>query len=337
MRAAVIGAGRMGRRHMQVVRSLGLELVGISDQSETNLAIAGEESGVPSDRRFLEVQRLLNLEPEVVIVATTAPSHQSYATLAAERGARYLLCEKPLATSLADCDRILETCNRRGTLLAVNHQMRFMDQYTVTRDLVWSDAIGGLSSVTVVGGNFGMAMNGTHYFEMFRFMSGEAPRDAVAWFSPTIIPNPRGVEFEDRAGAIRLTTASEKRFYLDVGPDQGHGIQVIYAGPRGQVLVDELAGMLRVTHRRPEDQSLPSTRYGMPAEIMTRSITPADALAPTKSVVEALLREKDYPTGAEGRLAVAALVASYVSHESGGRTVAVDDHALPLERRFPWA
>jgi predicted dehydrogenase len=337
MKAVVIGAGRMGRRHMQVVRGLGLDLVGIADRSPESLAVAGEEAGVPPEGRFLEVHRLLDLHPDLVVVATTAPSHLPYAQLAAEAQSRFVLCEKPLATSLADCDAILAACARSGTRLAVNHQMRFMEQYTLTRDIVLSDAIGGLSSVTVIGGNFGMAMNGTHYFEMFRFMSGEPARDATAWFSPTIIANPRGAEFEDRAGAIRLTTASEKRFYLDVGPDQGHGVQAIYAGPRGQVLVDELAGVMRITQRRAEDQGLPTTRYGMPAEILTRSITPADALAPTRSVLEALLNSRDCPTGEDGRLAVATLVAGYVSNENGHRTVKVDDADLPLDRQFPWA
>lgn len=337
MKTVVIGAGRMGRRHMQVVRALGLDLAGIVDRSSETLALAGEESSVPSDRRFQEVEKAMDLRPDLVIVATTAPSHLPYARQAAEAGARFVLCEKPLATSLADCDAILSACARSGTRLAVNHQMRFMEQYTLTRDIVLSDAIGGLSSVTVIGGNFGLAMNGTHYFEMFRFMSGEPARDAAAWFSPAIVPNPRGAEFEDRAGAIRLTTASGKRFYLDVGTDQGHGIQAIYAGPRGQVLVDELAGAMRITHRRLEDQGLPTTRYGMPAEILTRSITPADALAPTRSVLEALLSGRDYPTGEDGRLAVATLVAGYLSDESGHRTVRVDDAELPLDRRFPWA
>lgn len=337
MKAAVIGAGRMGRRHMEVVRSLGLELVGIADRSADNLDLAGSEASVPPERRFLETQRLMDLHPEVVVVATTAPSHLPYARLAAESGARYLLCEKPLATSLSDCDAILATCATTGTRLAVNHQMRFMEQYRLTRDLLMSDVIGGLSSVTVIAGNFGMAMNGTHYFEMFRYMAGEAALDATAWFSPDSIPNPRGAEFQDRSGSIRLTTASGKRFHLDVGADQGHGIQAVYAGPCGQIVIDELAGTLRMTHRRPEDRGLATTRYGMPAEITNQTIKPADAVTPTRDVLEALLGGKDHPTGSEGRLAVATLVAGYVSNETGHRPVRIEDAALPLDRHFPWA
>lgn len=337
MKTVVIGAGRMGRRHMEVVRGLDLDLIGIADLSQDNLSAAGDALGLVSDRCFVDAARLFDLKPELVVIATTAPSHLPYVVNAAKAGARFILCEKPMATSLADCDTMLAACAQTGTKLAVNHQMRFMDQYRITRDLVLSDAIGGLSSVTVIGGNFGMAMNGTHYFEMFRYLTGEPARDVAAWFSTETVPNPRGVEFQDRAGSIRVTTASGKRFYLDVGPDQGHGLQAIYAGPKGQIIVDELSGALRMTHRRAEDRALPTTRYGMPAEISQQEIRPADALTPTRDVLQSLLRGEDFPTGEEGRLAVATLVAGYVSNENEHRTVAVVDAQLPLERRFPWA
>ena len=58
-------------------------------------------------------------------------------------------------------------------VLAVNHQMRFMEQYLTPKAIIEGDAFGGLTSVTVVGGNFGLSMNALHYFEMFRFMTGE--------------------------------------------------------------------------------------------------------------------------------------------------------------------
>ena len=336
MRAAVIGAGRMGRRHMQVVRSLDLEIVGISDRSQESLAAAREDAAVPSDRLFVDPRGLMDLRPEVVVIATTAPSHTDYVLLAVESGARFILCEKPMATSLSDCDRLLEACRRSGTRLAVNHQMRFMEQYTLPRDLLTSDDFGGLASVTVVGGNFGMAMNGTHYFEMFRYMTGEAPQSVTAWFDEGTVPNPRGPEFQDRAGAIRVTTASGKRLHLEIGSDQGHGIQAIYAARNGQIVVDELAGFMRFTHRGPADRELPTTRYGMPATVKTREIQPADALTPTRDVLKALIAGADYPTGEEGRLAVATLVAGHVSNDEGHRMVKVDG-SLPLERSFPWA
>jgi predicted dehydrogenase len=215
--------------------------------------------------------------------------------------------------------------------------MRFMEQYTEPKRIVESEAFGGLSSVTVVAGNFGIAMNGTHYFEMFRFMTGEAPLAVTAWFSPNRLPNPRGPQFEDRAGAVRLRTASGKRFYMEVGADQGHGVKVVYAGPFGQIAVDELGGTMTVSVRQEGARDLPTTRYGMPAVETTHRMAPADAVTPSCSVLDALLRGSDIPSGEDGRLAVAVLVAAHVSDESGHIEVRVDDSNLPLERTFPWA
>jgi predicted dehydrogenase len=189
----------------------------------------------------------------------------------------------------------------------------------------------------VVGGNFGMAMNGTHYFEMFRYMTDESPDEVTAWFSPEEIPNPRGQQFEDRAGAIRITTSSGKRFYMEVSADQGHGIRVIYSGPYGQLTVDELSGKMELVVREDEYRNLPSTRYGMPAVTRDYSIEPADVIAPSKAVLNALINGTNFPSGEHGRLAVSALVAAYVSDESGHLPVKVDVKNLPIDRVFPWA
>jgi predicted dehydrogenase len=328
----------MGRRHLQVVEQLRLEVVGVADAFERALVTAGEEHGLPESARFTEVDRLLaETRPEVVVVATHAPSHCEYVCRAAEAGARAILCEKPMGVSLAECDRMIATCQSHGTRLAVNHQMRFMEQYTRPKAIVDSEAFGGLASVSVVAGNFGMAMNGTHYFEMFRYMTGEEPAVVSAWFSQGKLANPRGPEFEDRAGSVRIETASGKRFYMEIGDDQGHGMQVVYAGPHGRITVDELGGTLHAAIRKPEHRDQPTTRYGMPWDDSHETITPADAVAPTRSVLEALLAGENYPTGEDGRLAVAALVAAYLSHEQGHRPVTLAEAEEHVDRVFPWA
>jgi predicted dehydrogenase len=215
--------------------------------------------------------------------------------------------------------------------------MRFMEQYLIPKAITEDEAFGGLKSVTVVGGNFGMSMNALHYFEMFRFMTGEAPRLVTSWFSDAVVPNPRGPQFQDRAGAVRLETASGKRFYLDCGVDQGHGMQVIYAGPYGHVYVDELAGVVHSTVREEQYRALPTTRYGMPAHRTTQTIAPADVIAPSSAVLQALIRGDHYPDGADGRLAMAVLVGAYLSHERGHAAIDLERDELPADRVFPWA
>jgi predicted dehydrogenase len=337
MRTVVLGAGRMGRRHVQIVQGLGLELTALCDQIPGALEQSAAELKLDARVLVTDIDEALARRPECVVVATTAQAHADYVCLAAEAGARFVLCEKPMAVSLEQCDRMLAVCKRTGCRLAINHQMRFMEQYIAPKRLLDSDAFGGLTSANVVTGNFGLAMNATHYVEAFRYLAGEAPVTAGGWFSAETVPNPRGPQFIDRAGCIRLETAGGKRFYLDCSADQGHGMNAIYGARNGHVVIDELRGRMSWVCRQDEHRDLPTTRYGMPWNEGDAAIAPADSLAPTRSVLEALLKQENYPSGDDGRLAVAVLVAATMSHEEGHRQVPIAETSRQSERVFPWA
>jgi predicted dehydrogenase len=328
----------MGRRHIQAIQEMGLDLVGICDSNRESLLLAQKEQAVSSDLFYTDATSLLReKKPDCVVIASTAPSHREYTEVSAAFGAKFILCEKPMATSLADCDAMIEACMKHGACLAINHQMRFMEQYVEPKNLIESGDFGGLTSIAIVAGNFGMAMNGTHYFEMLRYMTGEPPCEVTAWFSDECIPNPRGEQFEDRAGAVRITTRSGKRFYMEIGSDQGNGLQVIYAGRYGQIIMDELAGRMTLVYRESQYRDLPTTRYGMPSIRSDRSIQPADVISPTKAVLEALLNSTSPPTGEDGRLAVSTLISAYISNEQNHRPVKLDEIEAFRDRTFPWA
>lgn len=337
MKVGLIGLGRMGLRHLQVLQEAGLEVIGACDMQESSRQ-AAQQKGVAAECLFPDAQTMVEAKrPELVVVATTAPSHEAIVLHAVQHGAKAILCEKPMSTSLASCDRMVAACKAAGTRLAINHQMRFMEQYTWAKQITSSAAFGGLSSVTVVAGNFGMGMNGSHYFEMFRYMTDEAPVRVSAMFSADTLSNPRGAQFEDRAGTVRVETASGKRFYMDASTDQGHGMHVTYAGPHGRLDIDELAGRAILVQRLEEHRAQPTSRYGMPWETIEKMITPADAVAPTRAVLDALLAGQNYPDGEIGRKACEVLVAAYVSHERGGAVVDLNAETLPRDRVFPWA
>src|SRR5262249_41485794 len=152
--------GRMGLRHLQVLRELDLSIVGACDTQQSARDKAGTDFSLASSALFSDpTDMIARSSPDLVVVATTAPAHEALVCEAARAGARAVLCEKPLAVSLAACDRMIAVCRGSNTLLAVNHQMRFMEQYTKAKKIVQDRSFGGLSSVTVVAGNFGMAMN----------------------------------------------------------------------------------------------------------------------------------------------------------------------------------
>ena len=90
-------------------------------------------------------------------------------------------------------------------------------------------------------------------------------------------------------------------------------------GQHGQIVVDELNGDMRVAARQAEFRDLPTTRYGMPADIQQLTIEPADTIVPTMAVWSALLDAQPCPDGAAGLHALSCLVAAHRSHENGGR------------------
>lgn len=337
MKIAILGVGRMGRRHIQVVKRLGWELTGIYDVSPESLKLAAAEQQLPNDLLFNDLETLYRVaKPACLIIATTADSHCELTCGAAERCVKFILVEKPMAVSLEQCDRMIETCRHNGVKLAVNHQMRFMENYQEIRRLCATPAYGGLASMTIIAGNFGYAMNGAHYFEAFRFLTGEYPVEVSAWFSPELVPNPRGARFADRAGSIRAVTPSGKRLYMEAGADQGHGLRHVYACRNGVLVLDELTGNLQSSVREEQHRELPTTRYAMPAVDAAEKLQPFELIDSTVCVLNALVSGTNNVSGEEGRAVIELLVASYESAERGGAPVKLSA-GLDRNRVFPWA
>lgn len=337
MKAGVIGVGRMGRRHLGVLRALDIEIGGVCDQSEESRDLAAQEYALRTDQVFDDARKLLDtVKPELVVIATTAQAHAHYTLLAIDCGARYVLCEKPLVTCLQDADRLIAAAESKGTHLAVNHYMRFIPFGDTLHELIARDNFGGgLTSMTISAANIGMAMVGSHYLDLFRQLAGSPFATAQAWLERDPLPNPRGAQFEDRGGTLRIVTQAKQRFYLEAGIDQGHGVKVVVAGQYGQVTADPFAGRLMLSVRQPNNRDLPTTRYGTPSIDSQIEIDPVDAVTGTRRVTESLLKGEKYPTAHEAREVIAALAAGYASDEAGNTAIAV--HDAPVGRVFAWA
>ena len=337
--AALVGAGRMGYAHAQALRELGVELTAICDVRADARDSLGEEFQVSEDRRFASATEMFDKVGsfDIVSIASTANTHKDITCLAAEAQCRNILCEKPMAASVKDCDSMIAACAASGTKLAINHQMRFMDQYTIVKSILDSGTFGTMASMTVVAGCFGLAMNGSHYVEAFRYLTGSEPTSATAWFSDTRLPNPRGPQFFDQAGEMRIEAANGQRLNLVIGADQGHGMTVIYAGSYGHIFVDELQGEAIVTTRKPEHRDMPTTRYGMPWDRETKLFPQSDNVKPTKAVLAALASGAGYPCGEDSRVIVATLAACYSSAENNSITIHLNALNNCTSRTFPWA
>lgn len=337
-KAVVIGCGRMGDRHVQSLVGLAIEVVGLYDVNEENAkAVASKNNLDPMVVKESVSSIFAMKDIDLCVIATTAPSHKELCISAMNAGIKKILCEKPLARSILECQQIAEAAEQYGAHVAVNHQMRYLPQYTIPKALLTSEKFGGISSINATTGNFGMAMNGLHYIEMMRFMLDEMPTKVTAWFDEVDLPNPRGAEFKDRSGCIRIESAHGKRFYLDASADNGHGLIMVYVAKHGQIAVDELAGQIYASYRKPEERELPTTRYGQPHLIDSQKIPAIDVVSSTQEVVKALLNGSGYPSIQDATYAIKVLAAAYVSNENNNESVEITDPRIDEMRVFPWA
>lgn len=114
----VIGLGNMGRSHALAHHRMGSRIVGLVNRSEVDLP--EELRPYP---RFRTVKEGLETKPDLVVIATYADSHADLAIQALEAGA-HVFVEKPLATTVADAERVAAVVRKTGRKLVVGYILR---------------------------------------------------------------------------------------------------------------------------------------------------------------------------------------------------------------------
>src|SRR5216117_243456 len=114
LRIAMAGAGRVSNTHLRAIGGTdAVEIVGILDRQQA------EVNRIP--RVYASWDELLG-DDAVQCVATLLPHdlHEQYATEALAAG-KHVVCEKPLAPTVAECDRMLAAAARAGRKLFPVH------------------------------------------------------------------------------------------------------------------------------------------------------------------------------------------------------------------------
>ncbi|MET0746155.1 MAG: Gfo/Idh/MocA family oxidoreductase [Microvirga sp.] len=121
-RVLVVGLGNMGMAHANAyARIEGFELAGLCTRNIEDLALPEALREVP---RFTEFETALaSVRPDVVSINTWSDTHAPYAVRAMEAGA-HVFVEKPLADTVADAERVVETARRTGRKLVVGYILR---------------------------------------------------------------------------------------------------------------------------------------------------------------------------------------------------------------------
>ncbi|MDQ0474807.1 Gfo/Idh/MocA family protein [Labrys wisconsinensis] len=140
IRWGVVGATTIGREWMiGAMREAGGEVVALMSSDRDRGAAYAGETGIP--HATTDLAELLGSGIDAVYIATTNEKHRAQ-TLAAAAAGKHVLCEKPLALTLADAREMVEACRRAGVVMGTNHHLRNAATIRALRDAVAAGRIG---------------------------------------------------------------------------------------------------------------------------------------------------------------------------------------------------
>lgn len=176
---------------------LGIALVGLGNYAGGQLApalqqtehcyLAGIVTGTPSkipvwkEKYSLPDKNCYNYEtydkiidnPDIDIIYIVLPNsmHAEYTIRAAKAG-KHVICEKPMALTAEDCDKMIKACNDAGKMLSIGYRLHFEPYNLEMARLGQKEIYGKLKKMS---GGFGFTLGDPHQWRVKKALSGGGP------------------------------------------------------------------------------------------------------------------------------------------------------------------
>jgi predicted dehydrogenase len=140
LRAAVIGAGFVGRAHIEALRRLAIPIQGVLGSSPSRTAEACHSLGIA--RAYQSLAELAN-DGSVDVVHVCTPNHLHFPeTEAALQAGKHVMCEKPLALNTRETAALVRLARERERVGAVTYNLRYYPLCQEAHALVKQGTIG---------------------------------------------------------------------------------------------------------------------------------------------------------------------------------------------------
>jgi len=141
----LVGAGFMGQMHAACHGALpNAKLVGVADVQKRRAAALARQFGA---KGYDSLDHLVqDQDPDVIDVCLPTDQHCEYVLRAARMG-KHVLCEKPMARTVAEADRMLAAVKKARVKFMVAHCIRFWPEYAALKKMADSGKFGRLTSL----------------------------------------------------------------------------------------------------------------------------------------------------------------------------------------------
>lgn len=252
----VLGVGEMGRRHAENLRRLvpSARLVAVADVSAERARQTADELEVDSSYGSLEA--MLECKGlDAVVIATPDKFHAAGIKLSAAAG-KDILCEKPLALTLADAQESLEAVSKAGVRLQVGFMRHYDPAYSAAMKRVEAGEIG----IPVVFKSIGRDKDGPplsayqsnvngmlfygntiHDFDLSRWLMHDEVTEVHAF--TTVAIRPEVAQFGDVvASVVNLKFAQGAIGNIESGAQAAYGydVRTEVVGSKGSIMIGSL-------------------------------------------------------------------------------------------------
>ena len=150
IKTAIVGTGFMGKVHTENVRRLGnVEVAAVVGSRPERAQKFAESNSIPFATANLA--DVLN-DKEIAAVHICTPNVQHFPmSIAAIEAGKAVLCEKPLAMTVQEGQRLVEAAKARNTVNAVQHNLRY---YPIVQQIRQMIAAGDLGEILIVQGTY---------------------------------------------------------------------------------------------------------------------------------------------------------------------------------------
>ena len=184
-RVGVVGCGYWGSKHVRVLAGLpGVEVTAIDDRSDRLLEMRTHFPSIGVARRLSDVQDKL----DAVVIATPPESHGRIGQRALRAGLHTLI-EKPLTTTVAEAEALVEMANASGTTLMVGNTFEYNAAVWKLKEVIASGELGRILYIDTARLSLGAHQHdcnviwdlAPHDLSILSFLLDEFPATVSVW------------------------------------------------------------------------------------------------------------------------------------------------------------
>ena len=254
----VIGL-HMGRIWVQSAAQVpDLEIVAVHDKRPEVAAEVAEEFGthaVGSEEEFFAS------DAEIVVVATPDPFHVPHSVAALEAG-KHVICEKPLALTVAECRQLIDAVGRSDRYFMVGQICRFVAGFKTAKHLVERGEIGELAFVESeyahdythapgVGGwrkdpavqREGFIGGGCHALDLLRWIAGD-PEEVFCYTNHKLLTD--WPTADTGVAIFKLPGGVIGKVFVSVGARRPYTMRTVLYGTEGTIVCDNTSPAIQI-------------------------------------------------------------------------------------------